>query len=158
MISSSFRRSYRSQNSFSDHFKAKKHRELESRWITTVKTNAQHRQQLFSDDEEQVDPITKGALDSDSSVEETCASGIHRSIISCLFCHHTSDHLDANICHMVQQHGFFIPDIEYLMDISGLISYLFGKVVHDHICLYCNNRGKKWRSLEAVRAHMVTKK
>ncbi|SAL97529.1 hypothetical protein [Absidia glauca] len=154
------RRSYRSPNSLENHFKAKKHRELESTWITSINNDTQHPQhpqQLFSDDEEQDDHITKGALDGEPSAEDTVDSGINRSIISCLFCSHTSDHLDANIHHMVQQHGFFLPDIEYLMDIPGLISYLFGKVVHDHICLYCNNRGKQWRSLEAVRAHMTTK-
>ncbi len=42
----------------------------------------------------------------------------------CLFCSHISDSLDTNVAHMTTAHSFFIPDVEYLIDLEGLISYL----------------------------------
>jgi pre-60S factor REI1 len=50
----------------------------------------------------------------------------------CLFCTHSSESLEANVAHMTSSHSFFIPDIEYLVDLDGLISYLgaFAWLVH----------------------------
>lgn len=45
-------------------------------------------------------------------------------IRDCLFCSHHSSSLMKNVAHMTKVHSFFIPDIEYLSDIKGLIKYL----------------------------------
>lgn len=58
---------------------------------------------------------------------------------------------------MTKAHGFFIPDIEYLSDLEGLIKYLGEKVSVGNICLYCNGKGRQIKSLEAVRKHMIDK-
>lgn len=58
---------------------------------------------------------------------------------------------------MTKAHGFFIPDIEYLVDLEGLIRYLGEKVSVGNICLHCNGKGRQIKSLEAVRKHMVDK-
>jgi len=57
---------------------------------------------------------------------------------------------------MTSEHSFFIPDIEYLIDIEGLIKYLGEKISIANVCLYCNERGKAFYSLEAVQKHMVS--
>ncbi|KAI9498312.1 C2H2 type zinc-finger-domain-containing protein [Zychaea mexicana] len=75
----------------------------------------------------------------------------------CLFCNHTSESFEDNMSHMTLIHSFFIPDIEYLEDIKGLIKYLGEKVSVGNTCLYCNGKGREYRSLEAVRAHMISK-
>lgn len=46
------------------------------------------------------------------------------SIKDCLFCSHHSSSLMKNVAHMTKVHSFFIPDIEYLSDLKGLIEYL----------------------------------
>lgn len=56
---------------------------------------------------------------------------------------------------MSTNHGFFIPDIEYLKDVKGLIKYLGEKISVGNICIYCNGKGKTFHSLEAVQSHMV---
>jgi len=56
---------------------------------------------------------------------------------------------------MTKIHSFFIPEIEYLVDLRGLIKYLGEKISVGNVCLYCNGRGKGMKSLEAVRKHMV---
>uniref|UniRef100_UPI00398E8095 cytoplasmic 60S subunit biogenesis factor ZNF622 isoform X2 n=1 Tax=Pristiophorus japonicus TaxID=55135 RepID=UPI00398E8095 len=76
-------------------------------------------------------------------------------ITGCLFCSCHSRSLLKNMDHMTRSHGFFIPDIEYLADLRGLIKYLGEKVVVGNICLWCNEKGRSFYSTEAVQAHMV---
>lgn len=45
-------------------------------------------------------------------------------VTDCLFCPHHSKSLTKNVAHMTKVHGFFIPDVEFLVDIKGLIRYL----------------------------------
>lgn len=45
-------------------------------------------------------------------------------VTDCLFCSHHSCSLVKNVAHMTKVHSFFIPDIEYLSDLKGLIQYL----------------------------------
>ncbi|XP_024103413.2 cytoplasmic 60S subunit biogenesis factor ZNF622 [Pongo abelii] len=78
-------------------------------------------------------------------------------ITDCLFCSHHSSSLMKNVAHMTKVHSFFIPDIEYLSDIKGLIKYLGEKVGVGKICLWCNEKGKSFYSTEAVQAHMNDK-
>ncbi|XP_019344183.1 cytoplasmic 60S subunit biogenesis factor ZNF622 isoform X1 [Alligator mississippiensis] len=77
--------------------------------------------------------------------------------MDCLFCLHHSSSLMKNVAHMTKVHSFFIPDIEYLMDLKGLIKYLGEKVGIGKICLWCNEKGKSFYSTEAVQAHMHDK-
>ncbi|KAL8521661.1 hypothetical protein ACS0TY_011974 [Phlomoides rotata] len=76
---------------------------------------------------------------------------------SCLMCDLEHDTIESCMVHMHKHHGFFIPDIEYLKDPKGLLTYLGLKVKRDFICLYCNERCHPFSSLEAVRKHMEAK-
>ena len=58
---------------------------------------------------------------------------------------------------MSHQHSFFVPDGEYLSDVSGFLSYLGNKIVIGNICLYCPNGGKEFGNLNSVRRHMADK-
>eukprot|EP00455_Lapot_gusevi_P024568 TRINITY_DN2561_c0_g1_i3.p1 TRINITY_DN2561_c0_g1~~TRINITY_DN2561_c0_g1_i3.p1 ORF type:complete len:251 (-),score=59.13 TRINITY_DN2561_c0_g1_i3:36-788(-) len=79
-------------------------------------------------------------------------------VTHCLFCSHASDSLQANLDHMTQVHSFFIPYIEYLEDLEGLIEYLGYKVGMGRVCLYCNGRGRAFYSdVQALRNHMADK-
>lgn len=55
---------------------------------------------------------------------------------------------------MANTHGFFIPEAQYINDLPGLITYLAEKVAIGNACLYCN---REYRSLHAVRKHMIDK-
>ncbi|KAJ1925556.1 pre-60S factor rei1 [Tieghemiomyces parasiticus] len=72
----------------------------------------------------------------------------------CLFCLHTSDTFEANMEHMTKAHSLFIPELEYLKDLRGLIKYLGEKISVANVCLYCNGRGRGLRTMEAVQHHM----
>ncbi|KAF7362019.1 Zinc finger protein 622-like protein [Mycena venus] len=89
--------------------------------------------------------------------EKIAAARARLSPTSCLFCPHESTALDANLTHMSTTHSFFVPDAEYLIDISGLISYLGEKIAVGNVCIYCNGKGREFRTLEATRKHMLDK-
>jgi pre-60S factor REI1 len=75
-------------------------------------------------------------------------------LTDCLFCKHSSPTLKANLRHMSIDHSFYIPDIEYLVDLEGLIKYLGEKISVGWVCLNCNGSGKTFHSCEAVQDHM----
>jgi pre-60S factor REI1 len=89
--------------------------------------------------------------------ERLAAARSRLSPAHCLFCSHVSSSLEDNLTHMSTKHSFFIPDAEYLVDLTGLIAYLGEKVAVDNICIYCNGKGREFRTLDAVRKHMVDK-
>ena len=74
----------------------------------------------------------------------------------CLFCNHHSNNLDKNLNHMTVQHSFFLPDPEFLTNLEGLIEYLGAKVGQGHMCLWCNETGKRFETKEDVQRHMVS--
>ncbi|XP_029109410.1 zinc finger protein 622 [Scleropages formosus] len=78
-------------------------------------------------------------------------------VTDCLFCSHHSHSLLKNVSHMTKVHSFFLPDVEYLVDLKGLIRYLGEKVGVGNVCLWCNEKGKSFYSTEAVQAHMAHK-
>ncbi|XP_077628223.1 cytoplasmic 60S subunit biogenesis factor ZNF622 [Crocuta crocuta] len=107
---------------------------------------------------EEAEPMEE---DEEQAAEEGEAGGgpLHGAIpiTDCLFCPHHSSSLMKNVAHMTKVHSFFIPDIEYLSDLKGLIKYLGEKVGVGKICLWCNEKGKSFYSTEAVQAHMSDK-
>jgi pre-60S factor REI1 len=54
-------------------------------------------------------------------------------------------------------HSFFIPDADYLIDLPGLINYLGEKIAVGNVCIFCNGKGREFRTLHAVRKHMLDK-
>ncbi|XP_018477126.1 cytoplasmic 60S subunit biogenesis factor REI1 homolog 2 [Raphanus sativus] len=75
----------------------------------------------------------------------------------CLMCDKKHKTIEKCMVHMHKFHGFFIPDIEYLKDPKGFLTYVGLKVKRDFICLYCNELCHPFSSLEAVRKHMEAK-
>ena len=68
-----------------------------------------------------------------------------------LFSRHHSESLEANLAYMAKTHGFYIPYIEYVTDLRGLLGYLLEMVYVGNVALIS---GKQHHSLEAVQAHM----
>ena len=79
------------------------------------------------------------------------------SLNECMFCGVISTSCTENVDHMESIHSFFIPSKENLTDLSGLMTYLNRKVGVGNICVTCNESGKSFYSLHAVRDHMISK-
>ncbi|XP_041973769.1 zinc finger protein 622 [Aricia agestis] len=75
----------------------------------------------------------------------------------CLFCGHSSKNMVKNLKHMSETHSFFIPDIEYCIDVKGLLLYLGEKISQGYMCLWCNETGRTFYSMDAARGHMIDK-
>ncbi|KAK9097382.1 hypothetical protein Sjap_022879 [Stephania japonica] len=86
-------------------------------------------------------------MDTDEEVDPSC----------CFMCDLKHKTIESCMVHMHKHHGFFIPDVEYLKDPKGLLTYLGLKVRRDFMCLYCNDKCQPFSSLEGVRKHMVAK-
>ena len=69
----------------------------------------------------------------------------------CLFCNYVSPTIDLNLNHMSKQHGFFIPEREYLVDLTGFLNYLSETIAVLHQCLYCH---KTVHTSNGVQTHM----
>lgn len=65
-------------------------------------------------------------------------------VTECLFCSHHSRTLLKNVDHMTKVHSFFIPDVEYLADLRGLLRYLgeYRHSLHHHGCRCCSAASK----------------
>ncbi|XP_063307917.1 cytoplasmic 60S subunit biogenesis factor ZNF622 [Pelobates fuscus] len=117
----------------------------------------------FPEEEEEDDAESDEEMEAVGVDERTLTSNESTSpvdgipITDCLFCPHHSRSLMKNVAHMTKVHSFFIPDIEYLQDLQGLIAYLGEKVGVGKICLWCNEKGKSFYTTESVQAHMNDK-
>jgi len=76
---------------------------------------------------------------------------------SCLFCSASSSAVEENLKHMSSNHSFFVPDLEYLVDVDGLLTYLGEKVGCGFLCLWCNEKGKAFHTVDAAQTHMRDK-
>lgn len=94
------------------------------------------------------------SVDSDEWMEDT-ENPVRNN--NCLFCNHHSRSLVKNLKHMTVAHSFFVPDPEYCTDIKGLLIYLGEKIFAGYMCIWCNNSGRCFQSVDAVRAHMIDK-
>lgn len=87
----------------------------------------------------------------DTEMQEDGEYDHKADLAQCLFCNYISPSLDLNINHMGKQHGFFIPERDYLVDLDGLINYLSETINVLHHCLFCH---KTVHTSFGVQTHM----
>ncbi|KAI8086619.1 zinc finger protein 622-like protein, partial [Halteromyces radiatus] len=129
------RKRYGSEAAFKSHLRSRKHNE------------SKHDQGISMADEFMTVPTNTATV-------MTMGDTQRDSCLHCLFCDERQDQFSDNIHHMSVSHGFFLPDIEYLVDAQGLVKYLSTKIQSDYMCLYCN---KTLKSAQAAMSHMVNK-
>ncbi|PFH51974.1 hypothetical protein AMATHDRAFT_141083 [Amanita thiersii Skay4041] len=181
---SACRKIYTTENAYKTHLLSKKHRENMSKpvpkssvtipSISNVQVDTSAESKSPSEDLTRDDLRTPGgnltrnfgpSLSDDTAdddlerdIDQKIGSATTRlSSTDCLFCTQTSSSLRSSLTHMSNVHSFFIPDIEYLVDLAGLINYLGEKIAIGNICMYCNGKGRQFHTLAAVRQHMVDK-
>lgn len=138
---------FSSENAFKNHMQSKKHSDV----VAKAKDKVEKPKKVSSNAQE-------GEVDDDEEVEEVDEfedEGLE--ITHCLFCHHESNTFEDNLKHMSRSHSFFIPDLEYVVDLKGLVGYLGEKVGVGKMCLYCNEKSKNFLTIEAVQNHMISK-
>eukprot|EP01115_Flamella_aegyptia_P004226 TRINITY_DN1849_c0_g1_i1.p1 TRINITY_DN1849_c0_g1~~TRINITY_DN1849_c0_g1_i1.p1 ORF type:complete len:378 (-),score=99.43 TRINITY_DN1849_c0_g1_i1:263-1396(-) len=154
---------FASNNTYSQHMKSKKHLDLE-KLGPQKKSEPKKASKVETENTTTPAPApTLSSLVQDTSsftqeelefIESKLKTTKPLTIEDCLFCPLKSESFEANMDHMTKEHSLFIPDIEYVKDLQGLIKYLGDKVAIGNICLYCNGKGRSFNSLEAVQSHM----
>lgn len=82
------------------------------------------------EDDDDMEDEEEEAMDQEqgdsSAPSESRPAPLPRSlpVTDCLFCPHHSRSLLKNLAHMTTVHSFFLPDVEFLVDLKGLIRYL----------------------------------
>lgn len=109
------RKSFGNDKAFANHVNSKKHKERETSNDELAKLDPKEEVVEESDIEE---------VDSDEWNEEENPIDDN----NCLFCLHHSRNLLKNLQHMTEAHTFFIPDVEYCIDLEGLLRYLGEKI------------------------------
>lgn len=160
---------FKSRNAHDNHLDSKKHKELlkvylkeqgqeedslqqQQQQSVAVKSTREKKDltaMMMDQDGEDVEEVDSDEWDEDwdNPIENN----------DCLFCLNHSEDLVQNVKHMSVKHSFFIPDAEFCIDVEGLLGYLAEKICRDYICIWCNEKGRTFYSLDAVRNHMVEK-
>ncbi|KAI8621834.1 C2H2 type zinc-finger-domain-containing protein [Chytriomyces sp. MP71] len=171
------RKTYSSENGYANHITSKKHKEAQVAWDKAQASGAALKMQAASDapgasaiddSAAKATPATPWRIQLASArTEEELNAVIDSKIaaavrldpaVDCLFCEtHKSTSVEENVDHMAKVHSFFVPDLEYLVDMEGLLRYLGEKISVGNVCIFCNGKGRALHSLEAVRKHMIDK-
>ena len=151
---------FKTKNAHDNHLGSKKHQDN----LKSFQSNEDGNEEVtVKATKFQKSPEAEAAADDDMEIEEVDSDewddDIENPIANndCIFCDHHSKNLINNIKHMSIKHSFFIPDTEYCIDVEGLMSYLAEKVCKDFMCIWCNEKGRTFYSLDAVRKHMIEK-
>ncbi|TFY55858.1 hypothetical protein EVJ58_g7987 [Rhodofomes roseus] len=176
-------KAYTTENAYRSHLSSRKHKENELKSVSKPKkqltppedtvpsaevvesspsASSSKDVDMASAQPSQPAALTVDADASDEQVnltidEKIAAARSRISSSQCLFCTDSSASLEDNLTHMSVAHSFFIPDAEYLVDLAGLITYLGEKIAVGNVCIHCNGKGREFRTLDAVRKHMLDK-
>lgn len=167
---------YATENAYRSHNQSKRHKEKESKSIGIQATaqdatlapqvqkpspNSQALPIPRDFNPPEIQDLSDGAnfeVEVNQAIDEKIAAARSRlSPVQCLFCTQESTSLENNLTHMSLVHSFFIPDADYLIDIEGVINYLGEKIAVGNVCIFCNTKSREFRTLEAVRKHMIDK-
>ena len=147
------RKKFNTQNNYEAHMNSKKHQlnilNNETKAEENVNSKLEKPKMVIQEDSDTDSEIEE--VDSDEWTEDT-ENPI--SIHNCLFCSNHSRNLVKNIKHMSIAHTFFVPDLEFVVDIKGLLLYLGEKISSGFMCIWCQ---KTFYSFESVQQHMVDK-
>ncbi|XP_050521086.1 cytoplasmic 60S subunit biogenesis factor ZNF622 [Daktulosphaira vitifoliae] len=156
------KKSYSSQKSFDNHLSSKQHKQLSSQ------SDNDNKDVGVPASKKVIQPVqnTAEVENSDDEYEDVDEDELWDGVVSdnnpiinniCLFCPQSNENMIQNIKHMSENHSFFIPDIEYLIDMKGLLVYLGEKICQGFMCLWCNDTGKQFKTMESAQAHMIDK-
>nr|CAG4646263.1 EOG090X06E3 [Macrothrix elegans] len=146
------RKKFSSSKAYENHLLSHKHKEN----VLTALTRPPPTNTVKSQDQEMSEDVTEiEEMDEDSDEWEDVEEAIPIDV--CLFCNHKSQTMEKNLEHMSVHHAFFIPDLEYVVDLEGLLTYIGERTGQGHICLWCGHLGRQFPSTEAVQKHMLDK-
>ncbi|KAH7108460.1 C2H2 type zinc-finger-domain-containing protein [Auriculariales sp. MPI-PUGE-AT-0066] len=152
------RKVYTTENAYRSHLNSKRHKENEAK-PASARPAPSEQSEASNSSQPPAPPLAVPADADEETINATidariAAARSQLAPTACLYCPQTSASVSKNLDHMHTAHGFFVPDAEYLVDVTGLLAFLAGKVAVAHACIFC---AREFRTLDAVRKHMVDK-
>eukprot|EP00033_Pygsuia_biforma_P000487 GCRY01000575.1.p1 GENE.GCRY01000575.1~~GCRY01000575.1.p1 ORF type:complete len:378 (-),score=74.35 GCRY01000575.1:280-1392(-) len=139
---------YSSSGALDQHLNSKKHKET-AKNFDPIK----HQQKMTNKSSQpKKETVDFSKMTEEEVADYKIANAPTMSECHCLFCAMVSNSLESNISHMARDHSFFLPDVEYLVDLKGFVEYLAQKLAIGNVCLYCN---KQFSALDSVQKHMI---
>jgi pre-60S factor REI1 len=154
------KKSYSSANALKSHLESKKHIKMAALPREETPTIKEEKKNKIYEEKSIIKNLKEAKTEEKimKLLEEKVRNAPKLDInFDCIFCPNSSLNFEENLNHMKFSHSFFIPDIEYLIDIFGLLQYLADKVSKSNLCLFCNGKGKAFLSVDSVWKHMQDK-
>lgn len=155
---------FNTANAYENHIQSKKHKDVISGKEKRPNKSKRGKQkassankQIPEKEKESEQNVEEPMSDEDIETDSDSYDENSIDVEECLFCGFVSSNLEDNVQHMSSHHGFFLPDAEFINDLDGLITYLGEKVGAGKICLWCDQKGKKFFNTRDVQRHMVDK-
>lgn len=120
------KKNFGNAKSYDNHLNSKKHllNEVTVNESNNIQDEPEKNEKIVIDEDCFVDSDIE-EVDSDEWDDNT-ENPIDKN--DCLFCSHHSSNFVKNLKHMSIAHSFFVPDVEYCIDIQGLMRYLGEKI------------------------------
>lgn len=144
------RKKFNSAKSYENHLQSRKHQEG---LLKAPKGDDRERSGPVRDSADEDDEMEVEEVDSDEWEDDDEAV----PVTDCLFCGTVSTDIEGNLRHMSDCHSFFIPDLEFVADVEGLLSYLGQRVGQGRLCMWCGHLGRRFPTTESVQKHMIDK-
>jgi len=162
------RKKFTNVKSYENHLNSKKHKEMVIKVtpeeLEAFKEKAAKKLKVEDVDMKEEEPVAGKSGDNGNDEEEMEEVDSDEwedyeddplPVTRCLFCVKEFKTLEINAKHMLEAHSFFLPDLEYITDLTGLMEYLGAKVGQGLMCLWCSEKSKMFKKLEDVQKHMV---
>lgn len=134
---SACRKQFISDKSYDNHLNSKKHKDsalkfekenqgkeqdIAMKQVKTVEPKKDVPQEVIMDDDDdcEVEEVDSDEWEDDFDNPIACNK--------CMFCAHHSEDLSMNLQHMAVKHSFFVPDMDFVVDLNGLMLYLGEKI------------------------------
>lgn len=106
-----------------------------------VDISSKNKEDISNENEEEIETDSDvESLESEEWIKESKYLAYEYN--NCLFCNRRSKSVMCILKHMMKKHSFFIPDLEFCVDPSGLLEYLELKICTAHKCIWCNDSGR----------------
>lgn len=154
-------KSFANEKAYDNHLKSKKHLEAAKSFQAKenkdeIERNRRNRKLTEEQENEESEDEDIEEVDSDEWDEDDEFGDEADAIANfdCFFCSHHSSNIEKNLLHMSEKHSFFVPDLEFVVELDELLTYIGAKVGQGKMCLWCNEKSKRFRSVDAVQKHM----
>lgn len=146
---------FSSEKALENHVKSRRH--LERVRISEERTEAEV-STIGGTDEEEMAELSGGMVEDDDAVqmelERRLAESKGLEVTECLFDESEHKSLEENMKYIAKRYGFFVPYVERLKDLEGLMKYLGQKVGVGYACVECD---RAFGGVVATRKHMRDK-